>query len=131
MSGIFDEAFARARRRVGGDNRPRSSPCIDIMLGFPTLLRWVLRDALQRVARAARALRRAVVAPTSRFYYDATIATALTSVFALAVALIAAVIVGGNVPNLSVATVVFALTGAILLFRWRRGWLRSVARPAG
>ena len=36
------------------------------------------------------------MAPTIRFYYDATIAVALTSVFALAVALIAAVIVGGT-----------------------------------
>jgi len=65
------------------------------------------------------------VATTIRFYYDATIAVALTIGFALVVALIAAVIVGGNAPNLSVAIVVFALTGAIILFRWRRGWLRS------
>jgi hypothetical protein len=81
----------------------------------------VLRDALQLVARAARELRRAVVATTIRFYYDATIAVGLTSVFALAVALIAAVIVGGNAPNFSVAIIAFALTGAFLLFRWRRG----------
>jgi hypothetical protein len=65
------------------------------------------------------------VVTTIRFYYDATIAVALTSVFALVVALIAAVIVGGNAPNFSVAIIAFALTGAILLFRWRRGWLRS------
>jgi hypothetical protein len=86
---------------------------------------------LQLVARAARELRRAVVATTIRFYYDATIAVALTSVFALAVVLIAAVIVGGNAPSFSVAIIAFALTGAIVLFRWRRGWLRSSARPAG
>jgi hypothetical protein len=86
--------------------------------------------ALQLVARAARGLRRAVVATTIRFYDDVTIAVALTSVFALAVALIAAVIVGGNAPNVSVAIIAFALTGAIVLFRWQRGWLRSAARPA-
>lgn len=71
------------------------------------------------------------MATTIRFYYDATIAVVLTSVFGLAVALVAAVIVGGNAPNVSVAIIAFALTGAILLFRWRRGWLRSAARPAG
>ena len=138
MSGIFDEAFARARRRVGADNRPRSSLCIGMMLcasplrrGFSTLLRWVLRDALQLVARAARELRSTIVVTTIRFCYDATIAVALTSVFALAVALIAAVIGGGDAPNVSVAIIAFALTGTIVLFRWRRGWLRSAARPAG
>ena len=99
--------------------------------GFPTLLRWVLRDALQLVARAARELRSTVVATTIQFYYDATIAVALTSAFALAVALIAAVIVGGDAPNVSVAIIAFALTGAIVLFLWRRGSLRSATRPAG
>jgi hypothetical protein len=69
------------------------------------------------------------VATTIRFYYDATIAVGFTTVFALVVALIAAVIVGGNGPNASVGVVVFVLTGAILLFRWRRGGLRSGSRP--
>jgi hypothetical protein len=86
---------------------------------------------LQLVARAARELKSTVVTTAIRFYYDATIAVALTSVFALAVALIAAVIVGGNAPNVSIAIIAFALTGAILLFRWRRGWLRSAAHPGG
>ena len=49
---------------------------------------------------------------TIRFYYGATIAVARTSVFALAVALIAAVIVGGNAPNVSLAIIAFALAGA-------------------
>jgi len=40
----------------------------------------------------------------------------LTSIFALAVALIAAVIVGGNAPNVSVAIIAFALTGATCFF---------------
>ena len=57
----------------------------------------------------------------SRFCYDATIAIAPAIVFALVVALIAAVIVGGNAPNLSVAIAVFALTSAIQLSHWRRG----------
>jgi hypothetical protein len=87
------------------------------------------RDALQRAAGSARELRRAFVATTVRFYYDTTIAVALTTVFALVVALIAAVIVGGNGPNAAIAIVVFVLTGAILLFLWRRGWLRSGSRP--
>jgi hypothetical protein len=69
------------------------------------------------------------VATTIRFYYDATIAVALATVFALVVSLIAAVIVGGNGPNASVAFVVFMLTGAILLFRWWRGWQGSGSRP--
>jgi hypothetical protein len=68
------------------------------------------------------------VAITVRFYYDVTIAVALTTVFALVVALIAAVIVGGIAPNISVAIIVFALTGAMLLFRWRRDWHRLVSR---
>jgi hypothetical protein len=88
--------------------------------GFPTFLRRAERDALQRAGRAARKLRRAFVATTIRFYYDAMIAVALTIVFALVVALIAAVIVGGNAPSISVAIIVFALTGAMLLFRWWR-----------
>ena len=71
------------------------------------------------------------MATTIRLYYDAMIAVALTTVFALVVALIAAVIVGGEAPNASVAIVVFVFTGAILLFRWRRGWRRSAAHPAG
>ena len=65
------------------------------------------------------------MATTIRFYYDATIAVALTTVFALVVAFIAAVIVGGDVPNFSVAIIAFAFTGVVLLFRWRRGGLRS------
>ena len=36
-------------------------------------------------------------------YYDATVAVALSTAFALVVALIAAVIVGGSAPDLSVA----------------------------
>ena len=56
------------------------------------------------------------MATTIRFCYDATIAVALASIFALAVALVAAVIVGGNAPNVSVAIIAFALTGAIPAF---------------
>jgi hypothetical protein len=69
------------------------------------------------------------VATTFRFYYDATIAVGLATAFALVVALIAAVIVGGSAPNASVAVVVFVLTGALLLARWRRGWLAPTSRP--
>jgi len=65
------------------------------------------------------------VATTIRSYYDATIAIALTCVFALVVSLIAAVIVGGNAPSMSVAIIVFALTGAMLLLRWWRDGHRS------
>ena len=60
-----------------------------------------------------------------RFSYNAVVAATLTTVFALVVALIAAVIVGSNAPNLSVAVIVFLLVGAIQVFRWRRGWHRS------
>jgi uncharacterized membrane protein len=84
---------------------------------FLTLLYRVAREE-QRAVRAARELRRALVATTIRSYYDATIAIALTCVFALVVSLIAAVIVGGNAPSMSVAIIVFALTGAMLLLRW-------------
>ena len=59
---------------------------------------------------------------TIRLYYDATVAVALTAVFAIVIALIAAVIVGSNTPNVSVAVIVFVLTCPILLFRLRRGW---------
>ena len=54
-------------------------------------------------------------------YYDATVAVALSTAFALVVALIAAVIVGGSAPDLSVAIVAFVLVGAIQLLRldWR------------
>ena len=62
---------------------------------------------------------------TIRLYYDAAVAVALTTVFAIVVALIAAVIVGGNAPNVSVAVIVFALTGPILLLRLRRSWRKS------
>ena len=72
---------------------------------FLTLLYRVAREE-QRAARAARELRRALVATTIRSYYDATIAIALTCVFALVVSLIAAVIVGGNAPSMSVAIIV-------------------------
>jgi hypothetical protein len=51
------------------------------------------REKEQRAARAAREFRRAFVATTIRSYFDATIAIALTSLFALVVSLIAAVIV--------------------------------------
>jgi membrane protein implicated in regulation of membrane protease activity len=56
-----------------------------------------------------------------RFSYDAMVAGALTTIFALVVALIAAVIVGSNAPNLPVAIVVFVLAAVIQVFRWRRG----------
>jgi membrane protein implicated in regulation of membrane protease activity len=62
-----------------------------------------------------------------RSSYDAMVAAALTTVFALVVALIAAVIVGSNAPNLSVAIVVFLLVAAIQVFRWQRGWHRSAS----
>jgi hypothetical protein len=96
---------------------------------FLTLLCRVAREQ-QRAGRAARELRRALVATTIRSYYDATIAVALTCVCALVVSLIAAVIVGGNAPSMSVAIIVFALTGAILLLRWWRDGHRSASRPA-
>lgn len=66
---------------------------------------------------------------TIRFYYDAAVAVALTAVLAIVVALIAAVIVGSNTPNGSVAVIVFVFTGAVLLFRLRRSWLKSAMHP--
>ena len=62
---------------------------------------------------------------TIRLWYDAAVAVALTTVFAIVIALIAAVIVGSNTPNVLVAVIVFALTGPILLFRLRRSWHKS------
>jgi membrane protein implicated in regulation of membrane protease activity len=56
-----------------------------------------------------------------RFSYDAMVAAALTTAFALVFALIAAVIVGSNAPNLPVAIVVLLLAAVIQVFRWRRG----------
>jgi Flp pilus assembly protein TadB len=50
-------------------------------------------------------------------------------VFALVAALITAVIVGSNAPNVSVAVIVFVLTGAILLFRLRRSRPKSAMHP--
>jgi membrane protein implicated in regulation of membrane protease activity len=61
-------------------------------------------------------------------YYDAAVAVALTTVFAIVVALIAAVIVGSNAPNVTVAAIVFVLTSALLLFRLRRNWPKSATR---
>lgn len=72
-----------------------------------------------------RELRRTIVANTVRLVYDAAVAMALTIVVALVVSLVAAVIVGANAPNVFVALAAFAFTGAILVFRWRGGWLRS------
>jgi hypothetical protein len=62
-----------------------------------------------------------------RSSYDAMVVAALTTAFALVVALIAAVIVGSNAPNLSVTIVVFLLVAAIQVFRWQRGWHRSAS----
>jgi hypothetical protein len=70
-----------------------------------------------------------VVLTTIRFYYDAAVAVALTAVFAIVIALIAAVIVGSNTPSGSVAVIVFVLTCPILLFRLRRGWPKSAMQP--
>ena len=66
---------------------------------------------------------------TLRLWYDAAVAVALTTVFAIVIALIAAVIVGSNTPNVSVAVIVFVLTCPILLFRLRRGWPKSAMQP--
>lgn len=63
-----------------------------------------------------------------RPYYDAAVAVALTTVFAIVVALIAAVIFGRNAPNVTVAAIAFVLTSAILLFRLRRNWPKSAMR---
>lgn len=70
-----------------------------------------------------------VVVTAIRPYYDAAVAVALTTVFAIVVALIAAVIVGSNTPNVSVAVIVFVFTCPILLFRLRRGWPKSALQP--
>jgi len=64
-----------------------------------------------------------------RFYYDATTAVALSLVFAVVVGLIAAVIVGGSAPSLSLAIIAFALLAAILLLHWQRGWPASTSGP--
>jgi len=69
------------------------------------------------------------VLTTIRLYYDAAVAVALTAVFAIVIALIAAVIVGSNSPNVSVAVTVFVLACPILLFRLRRGWPKSAMQP--
>ena len=66
---------------------------------------------------------------TIRLYYDAAVAVALTAVFAIVVALIAAVFVGSSTPNVSIAVIVFVLTCPILLFRLRRGWPKSAMQP--
>ena len=55
-----------------------------------------------------------------RFYYDATIAVALAAILAIAIAVVSAVIVGGNAPNKFVAITAFGPTCAILLFRLQR-----------
>ena len=68
---------------------------------------------------------------TIRLYYDATIALALTTAFAIVVALIAAVIAGNNGPNVFVAIIVFVVTGPILLFRLRRSWPKSASSSQG
>ena len=62
---------------------------------------------------------------TIRLWYDAAVAVALTTVFAIVIAFFAAVIVGSNTPNVLVAVIVFVLTGPILLLRLRRGWHES------
>lgn len=57
---------------------------------------------------------------TIRLYYDAVIAVALMTVFAVVCGFVAAVITGGSPPNFPVAAIAFLLTGAILVFRlWR------------
>ena len=56
--------------------------------------------------------------------FDAIVTAAFTLAFAFVVALIAAVIVGSNAPNLSVGIGVFLLVAAIQVFLWWRGWLR-------
>ena len=76
--------------------------------------------------RRLRSHRRAA---TIRLYYDAAVAVALTAVFAIVIALIAAVFVGSSTPNVSVAVIVFVLTCPILLFRLRRGWPKSAMQP--
>jgi hypothetical protein len=85
----------------------------------------VLLAALQARRTYGTRTHEVFVTTTIRFCCDATIAVARASVFALVVALIGAVIVGGNAPNLAVAIVVFLLVLAIQGFRWQHGWDRS------
>jgi hypothetical protein len=82
-----------------------------------------------RSNRNYRRPRSLVVVTTIRLYYDAAIAVALTTVVAIVIAQIAAVIVGSNTPNVTVGVIAFVLTGPILLFRLRRSWPKSAMHP--
>jgi hypothetical protein len=65
-------------------------------------------------------LRRTLVGPTIRLYYDTVVAIALMAVFAIVCGFVAAVIAGGNPPNLTITGVAFLLAGAVWFFRlWR------------
>ena len=66
------------------------------------------------------------MATTTRFYYDAAIAVALTSALPLGVALISAIVVSRVVaretPSVTAGLIVLALIGPLLLWRLWRGW---------
>jgi hypothetical protein len=60
------------------------------------------------------------VVGTIRLWYDAAVAVALMAVAALVCGLIAAVVTGGNSPNLLVGAIAFLGTGGIMCSRIRR-----------
>ena len=65
-------------------------------------------------------LRRTLVGPTIRLYYDTVVAIVLMAVFAIVCGFVAAVIAGGSPPNLPVTGVAFLLASAVWFFRlWR------------
>jgi hypothetical protein len=73
-------------------------------------------------------LRRTLVGPTIRLYYDTVVAIALMAVFAIVCGFVAAVIAGGNPPNLTITGVAFLLAGAVWFFRlWRNS--QASGRP--
>jgi hypothetical protein len=97
---------------------------------------WRARPLIWQPRRSWRAvalywekdLRRTLVGPTIRLYYDTVVAIALMAVFAIVCGLVAAVITGGSPPNLTITEVAFLLAGAVWFFRlWRNS--QASGRP--
>jgi len=78
----------------------------------------------QRFDAQSKDLRRTLVGPTVRLYYDTVVAIALMAVFAIVCGFVAAVITGGSPPNFTIAGIAFLLAGAVWFFRL---WFNSQA----